>query len=266
MSIQYGNPPLVELIAELRWGPSLPTAQPNKMTTVAVTLPRAQDDEVFMNFGMLVAQKGYGRLERLAPAGVPLPPQFIACRFRPTDPNQQSPLFQIGKGIFTANAVPPNYGSWESFCPIVRNGIEMLIDSHQRAGEPPPDINQALVRYIDVFNDELTGGRSVSDFMSEVLGVQVTLPKAITSLAKIKIEPLIQFSVPVELGLLSMTIGGGTRGTDVLPLLDTSLLIQRPIGADVDEAIKALSDGRGVIHDLFRALTASIHETMRPLA
>lgn len=265
MSIQYKKPPLVELIAELRWGPSLPAVHPNKAATVAVTLPRAQDDEVFMNFGMLVAQKGYGRLERLAPAGMPLPPQMIACRFRPTDTNQQSPLFQIGKGIFTANAVPPNYQSWEAFCPIVRDGVEMLIEAHQRTGEPPPDINQALVRYIDVFNEELTGGRSVSEFMSEVLGIQVTLPKAITSLTKAKVEPLIQFSVPVELGLLSMTVGGATQGADVMPLLDTSLMIQRPIGANVEQALKALSDGRGVIHDLFRGLTTKIHEAMRPI-
>lgn len=265
MSIQYNDPPLVELIAELRWGPSLPSAQTNKLPPVPITLPRAQDDEVFMNFGMLMAQEGYGRLERLLPAGMPLPPHFVTCRFRPTDANQQSPLFQIGKGIFTANAMPPNYGSWKSFCPIVKNGIEMLIDAHKRAGEPPPEINQALVRYIDVFNDRLTSGRSVSDFMSEVLGVQVTLPMAITNLAKIKIEPLIQFTVPVEHGLLSMTLGGGTQGADVLPLLDTSLLIQRPIGSDIDQAIQALSDARGVIHNLFRALTAPIHETMRPI-
>ena len=110
-----------------------------------------------MKFGMLMAQKGYGRVERLAPAGMPLPPQFIAYRFRPTSPDQQSPLFQIGKGIFSANAVPPNYQSWGSFCPIVRSGIEMLIAAHRGTGEPPPEFSQALVRYIDVFNDTSTG-------------------------------------------------------------------------------------------------------------
>lgn len=266
MSVHYTKAPLVELIAELRWGPSLPAVEPNKFASVAVTLPRAKDEEVFMNFGMLLAQKGYGRLERLAPAGMPLPPQFIACRFRPTDPNQQSPLFQIGKGIFSANAVPPNYQSWEAFSPVVRQGIETLIEAHQRAAEAPPDITQALVRYIDVFSDELTGGRTVSAFMREVLGVDVAFPKAISCIAKAEVEPVIQFSVPVELGILSMTIGGGTQGADTLPMLDTSLLIQRSIGADADQAVKALTDGRGVIHDLFRELTAPIHEAMRPLA
>jgi len=266
MSVHYRNAPLVELIAELRWGPSRPAVEAKNLASVGFMLPQAKDEEVFMNFGMLAAQNGFGRLERLVPAGIPLPPQFIACRFRPTDPNRQSPLFQIGKGIFSVNAVPPDYQSWESFCPVVRSGIETLIDAHRRADETLPEITQALVRYIDVFNDELTGDRSVSAFMSEVLGIEVTLPEAIRTLAKQEINPVVQFSVPVELGLLSMTIGGGTQGAGVLPLLDTSLLIQQSIGADVDKAVKALTDGRGVIHDLFRRLTAPIHEAMRPIS
>jgi uncharacterized protein (TIGR04255 family) len=187
------------------------------------------------------------------------------CRFRPAG-DQQSPLYQIGKGIFTINAVPPDYGSWDSFCPIVRTGVEMLIEAHRRAGEPLPNIDQALVRYIDVFNEGLTGGRSVSAFMSEVLGFTVSLPSAITNLATTEVEPTVAFSVPIEQGVLSMVIGGGTQNADMSPLLDTTLLIQRSIGDDVAQAVLALSDAREVIHNLFRALTAPIHEAMRPFS
>lgn len=265
MSMQFQNPPLAELAVEVRWGPAVPQTAAGMPPKIQLTLPRSQDEAVFTNFAMLAAQHGYGRFERLTPIGLPVPAHFAACRFRPSDPEQPSPLFNIGKGIFGANALPPNYQSWKSFCPVVRQGIESLFEAHKRAGEPLPDFNQVLVRYIDIFNEELTGPRGISSFLDEILGIKLILPRSITKLATAEIQPNITFSVPIEIGLLTMNIGRAMKGTEVAPLLDTSVLIQRKIGSDAEAAIVALTEARSVIHDLFISLTASLHSAMRPL-
>ncbi len=264
MSVQFQNAPLAELIAELRWGPSMPIPTSNGPLQIPLTLPRSQDEAIFMQFAMIIAQRGYGRLERLIPPGIPTPPQLPACRFRPTQVDRQSPLFQIGKGIFSANALPPDYQSWQSFRPEVRAGIDALYAAHQQAGEPLPDVSQAVVRYIDIFNEELTGGRSIAAFLRDVLGIQILLPDSIANLAQAEIEPNVTFSVPIGVGVLTMNIGKAMRGTETAALLDTSVLIQRQIGRSADEAIEALTEARGVIHDLFLSLTQPIREAMRP--
>ena len=180
MSVTYKKAPLVELIAEVRWGPVGDRTLKSPQRTLRISLPHPADDDIFMHYGVVVAQKGYGRFERLIPPGVPLPFTSPACRFRPTDVNKQSPLFQIGKGIFTANALPPAYQSWQTFSPFVRTGLESLYEAYRRAGQPVPEISEVLIRYIDAFSHELTGGRDLADFLAEVMGIELSLPSSIT--------------------------------------------------------------------------------------
>lgn len=262
MSVTYGKAPLVEIISELRWGPE--SSKSSSGAAIHVSLPRPKDEELLMNFAMLAAQKGYGRLERVVPPGFPTVAGMVACRFRPTETDRPSPLLQVGRGVFTVNAVPPNYHSWATFSPVVRGGIDLLFDAHRRAQMPLPEFSHALVRYVDVFDSQLTGGRSAPAFMRDVMGMRVDLPQAITSIAKSEVEPSIEFEMPIEIGILSIKAGPGARGSERGTLLDTTILVQRQIGANADGAMQALTDARDVIHSLFAKLTESIHEAMEP--
>jgi len=139
MSVTYKNAPLVELVAELRWGPSaaaLPANDQDQSRTVPFQFSSPKDEELYMQFAALISAEGYGRFERVAPPGIPSLPGQVACRFRPSDPEKQAPLFQLGIGLFTANALPP-YQSWSTFSPVVKLGLERVFEAHQRAADRP---------------------------------------------------------------------------------------------------------------------------------
>jgi len=267
MSVTYQNAPLVELIAELRWGDSTPTAQaPGQAVVVRLALPGTKDEEMYMHLSAIMSRGGYSRLERLLPPGVPLPPTQVACRFRPSDPSAQSPLFQVGPRVFTANALPP-YRSWVSFGPVVEQGVSWLFEAHERAGLKPPALNVAMIRYIDAFDGHLTGGRDIHAFLREVMGLQILLPPALRELATdaARIAPTLQLMVPASVGQVRITFAEGKKGNESAIMMDTTVVIQREIGPDAKGAIAALTEGRQVIHDLFRELTAPIHELMEPI-
>ena len=266
MAVTYKNAPLVELIAELRWGPATDQTQAGTQTVV-FALPQSKDEEIFMQFGAAMSAAGYGRFERLIPPGTPTPYGQVAFRCRPTDAKKQAPLFQLGHGVFTANALPP-YKSWEDFKPIVRIGIDSLIEAYDLAGVERPKFRIALIRYIDAFRDDLTGGREMQRFLSDVLGIKIVLPDAILSVAADQdtIHPALQLAVSTAVGPLQLKLAEGTVGNDQAVVMETSVTVNREIGADVEAAVAALGDGRQIIHELFRGLTASIHDAMEPIS
>jgi len=220
-----------------------------------------------MHFGALAAAMGYARFERLLPPGFPIPPNQVACRFRPTDLNIQSPIFQLGAGVFSANALPP-YKSWVEFAPSVRTGIDTLFQAYQRAGMPAPNFNTVVVRYIDAFRENLTGGRSVQAFLREIMGINIDLPTAITSKAAdpAEIQPLLKLIVPTALGPLEITAAEGHHGNDKAIMLDMSVLVQHEFAAGAQEVMAALTDARQLIHDTFRGLTQPLHMAMEPVS
>ena len=266
MSVTYRNAPLVELIAELRWVP-FGMGQFNPVPgALMLQLPTSKDEEVFMHFAALAAKAGYGRLERLIPPGLPIPPQQAACRFRPTSPEKQSPLLQIGSGVFTANGMPPDYQSWHSFVPRVSEGVEVLFNAYRGAGLNPPNISEVLIRYVDVFEQRHMGGRSLQQFLRDVLGLRIELPKAIMSASSSEDAPVptIQFQIPVRIGVMNVLMGLASRPGPPAFGLDTSIIVQREVGPDANAAISALTEAREIIHDMFRSLTTDIHGEMGP--
>jgi uncharacterized protein (TIGR04255 family) len=264
MSVSYRNAPLVELVTELRWAPA--TQNNGTQTGIVLSFPETKGEEWFMHMGALMSSQGYGRFERVVPPGFPSVHGQVVCRFRPTEPDKQSPLYQMGPGVFTSNALPP-YESWHKFSPFVRTGVEALLMAFDRAQIARPPFNAALVRYIDAFRDNLTGGRSVLEFMKEVLKFDFAVPPAISRIVTdVKaIQPTIQLVVPTAIGRLEMTLGEAKMGNDRAVLMDMSILIQRDLGSDVDLVIDTFTEGRLVIHELFRGLTESIHANMEPV-
>src|SRR5215472_6295692 len=98
MPERYRYPPLVELIAELRWGSPLPAAQPQNV----IVLATGSHEEFFMRFGSKAGALGYGQVERLVPPGFPASSFQAIYRFRKNAPEQGTTLYQVGTGVFSA--------------------------------------------------------------------------------------------------------------------------------------------------------------------
>lgn len=267
MSITYKKAPLVELIAEIRWSSPNTIAPDSQQPRLQFSLPHPSEELFYQNYGTVLSSLGYGRVERIIPPGVPTPMNTVACRFRPYDPEQQSPLFQVGRGIFTANALPPEYQSWQTFSPVVRMGLDMVFHASKSSGLPLPQISEVLIRYVDIFSGELMGGNEINDFVADTLGFKLSLPDGITSITKpgTTVQQVIQLQQQIDIGLLSITVGPARKEGEAGLMLDASILVQREIGNDIDAAISALTEARGVIHVLFRKLTEPLHKLMEPV-
>jgi uncharacterized protein (TIGR04255 family) len=264
MSVTYTNAPLVELIVELRWGATSVVA-PGSPQMLVLSTTQTKDEEIFTLVGAGMSAAGYGRNERLIPQGFLVPPAQPAYRFRPTNIEEQSPLFQLGQGIFTANALPP-YNGWSDFSPVVRKGIEILFESHKRAAAVPLSIQVAVVRYINAFRDGLTNGRPAREFMRDVMGVNVVLPKVVLSKASEPdaIQQNLQVAFSTDAGRLEMSFGEGRHGNERAVMLTTAAIIQRDLGSDVESIMSVLTDERQMLHELFRGLTEPLHSAMEP--
>lgn len=269
MTVRFENPPLVELVAELRWKdpsmPEIPAGFPADFPSPFLSEPFEKSIPVFNN---AMASIGYGASERLFPVGFPVPSAAPIVRYRYSgsiaDSGQDhlpSTLFQVGHQIFTANAVKP-YKSWDDFKPIVEGGIKCLLKWHD--GRIPS--YKLLLRYIDLFDEQYTQGRSHLDFITQVFGLEVNLPPAImghTNNGQANI-PAIQITLPHEFGTLKLNMAEGeienTRGY----LFESIFSIDVEATASAEDIMEKLSQARDVIHDIFINLTKPIENIMAP--
>lgn len=159
------NPPLVEIVAEVRWGAGI-VGKP-----ASFALDSSADDAKFISFGIAVNKDGYNQLERVVPAGFPSIAGTVVYRYRKSDEDQHT-LYQLGAGIFTANGLPP-YDSWTKFRPAVANGIDAALSVGSIPREGPV---QVTLRYIDAFAGDGLLGRSPHKLMQEMLGFSFQPP------------------------------------------------------------------------------------------
>lgn len=109
-TITYENAPLIELIVELRWEVSttpVPGAPP------FITDKSAVFDQWFNKFSSQLEELGYHNLERLIPHDFPPAAHQPIFRYK-KKADSSFPIIQLGHGIFTINAGPPDYISWEN--------------------------------------------------------------------------------------------------------------------------------------------------------
>lgn len=267
MSAQFENPPLLELVAELKWVPAGVKRSANDPHGYeigpAFFAGSASRPDIAMNFAALVGAEGFQRVESLIPPSMPAMPHQLRYRYRQGNPPGPA-LYQIGHGIFTANIVPP-YKSWSQFRPIVERGVELLLEAH---GDKPPDsFLSVALRYIDIFTEEFTRGRSTQRFLKDILRVNIGLPDGLTKyLAEDqRVRPHLQLSMPLTTGQeMSFTVtegkGGGSEGV----IMDTTVSTTAPVPAAKDEVMRALDDAHTITHETFVALTADLRDIMRP--
>lgn len=267
MPISYDNPPLIELVVELRWGTAafiVPGAAPVTVTGAAITPQNTE--HLFMHFGAVASAEGYGRFERVIPPGFPLAPFQVAYRYRPTAPEDNATLYQMGNGVFSCNALPP-YKSWDQFKPVIERGVRIRNEAFNRMNIEPPPFSSGIVRYIDAFQGPLLGNRSTRAFLTDVLGFKLTVPpivdKVCTDLQQI--IPQLQLTLPVAPGQLQIALSEGQLSNQRAVVVDTSVTMNRQLSTQPSSTVIELTEARNVIHEIFMQIAKPLHDHMNPI-
>lgn len=164
------NPPVVEVIAEVRWGEGNPR-QPAQFAF--------GQDAGYVTFGMQVGQAGYQQVERTIPEGFPSPGGSVVYRYR-KNRDVQNTLYQLGPGVFTTNGLPP-YTSWSEFTPVLANGLDALwLSVFSNKGSEPVWL---ILRYVDLFTEQHLAGLGREQFFEQAVGLRYTPTAAQTEFA-----------------------------------------------------------------------------------
>lgn len=267
MPISYDNPPLIELIVELRWGTPaflLPSAVAGTDAGAAITPQIAE--HLFMHFGAVASGESYGRFERVIPPGFPLAPFQVAYRYRPTDSENNATLYQMGNGVFSVNALPP-YKNWDQFKPVIQRGVQMRNEAFKRMGIEPPPFSSGIVRYIDAFQGPLLGNYSTRAFLTDVLGFKLTMPPILEEVCteRQQIIPQLQLTLPVAPGQLQIALSEGQLNNQRAVVVDTSVTMNRQLSTDPSSTVIELTEARNVIHEIFMQIAKPLHDHMNPI-
>lgn len=269
MSFTFASAPLAEIIVEVKW------ADPSAFTftgapgQLSVAQPSNAVDEFFMRFGGAAYAAGFKQAERLVPPGFPSMVGQVVYRYRPPanfeNELARSALLQVGPGVFTANAVPP-YKSWTEFSPLVRTGLDALVETRPER-ERTSDFTSVSLRYMDAFTSDFRGERTHAELL-EALGFRVEIPSALKKLLRAGEAPqhVIQFSMPVANNMsLAVSIGRGHfNGSDAL-IMSTGVTTDGPVRPTVDDVMAQLNIARDMIHGSFVELTGELHGVMKPM-
>lgn len=260
----FENAPLLEIVAELRWVPSDIVAPQAGELTIA-TVPPPSLDKLFNTFVGEVYQSEYRQIERLIPAGFPILLHQPAFRFRHP---QQAALFQLGLGLFSANGLQP-YRSWSQFRPIVKLGVDALLKARIPADRDRPFTLHSL-RYIDAFGPDLLNGQTISQFVSDTLGLSLDLPDSVSVLVDdpARVKSRVQLTIPIKGSNKSMALSFGEGALPTAPataaLLMETTVTEEAVVADSAKIMDSFDTSRTIIHDTFIEMTRKIHPLMKP--
>lgn len=160
---QLANPPLVEVILEIRWELQEGTVPQTKTDPHYVLLP-----------GKLHAtlSDNYPYHEPLPQASIPdeITPYTVKHRFR--HEKDGWPLIQIGPGILTVNHTK-KYTTFDEFLPLAVSAVNELFKVY-----PEPEnlkISNLLLRYIDAKEFDYKK-EDIQVFLRDKMGVPILLP------------------------------------------------------------------------------------------
>ena len=266
MNITFNNAPLVEIIAELRWTPaSQHMLTPQNNGGAPSIFDSNAFEEFFMRFAGECYQHDFKRTERLVPSGFPSIVGQPVFRYKKGSEEVSSELYQVGPGLFTANATPP-YKSWVEFSPVVKNGVNALLLARNPT-EKEIAFSKVSLRYIDAFGPNLTKGMPLEDFVSEVLGFKVGLPLPVSSLVaqgqKAKVYVQLNFATANGMSV-NVTVGEGQANNSPVVVLDTTVSSINPVEPNTGAVMAALAAAREIIHNMFVKLTENIRSEMNP--
>jgi len=236
------NAPLIEIVAEIRWGEGISTKPP--------ALVIGGDETLYVRLGIGLGKGGYERLERVQPEGIPSLPGAVVYRYRRAD-ELQNTLYQAGLGVFTANGLPP-YNSWEEFSPVVAEGIRALWEA--RAFEPSQTPIELILRYVDAFTSSHLGEMSQANFIDEVVGVKYQEVPSIKGMAEgAKLES-VRFNAVHSAATgerLVIEVGQGSKDGEEVLVLNTAAFSSEFVATSVDEVSTRFNELQDLLHKIF---------------
>jgi uncharacterized protein (TIGR04255 family) len=262
MPERYKYPPLVELVAELRWGSGLPAAPPQNV----IVLATGSHEEFFMRFGSRAGALGYGQVERLVPPGFPASSFQAIYRFRKNAPEQGTTLYQVGTGVFSANITPP-YRSWEEFGPVVEQGLRILLETRNPAEKELP-FTSATLRYINAFGKQFLERRSTTLFIRDILGFELKPAPAVCDevAPRGEIRSAIQLQVPLKSGQqMSLGLGEGSVSGEDAVVMDITVSSEGSLQPNTSEIMTVLHSAHDVCHRVFVGTTRKLSQIMQPV-
>ena len=267
MSDPRENAPLVELIAELRWLPDpsqmiFPQTMGGQVGPQLIT-GNAQEG-FYLRFGNEAHRLQHSDTERLMPGGFPATLHQPVYRFRQrTAQDQTTTLYQVGPGLFSANAVPP-YESWAAFEPVVRNGVQALLASRDQSEVNAP-FSAISLRYIDAFTPHHTEGRDVRSFLQDILGISIQVPDALMQHLRTgeAIKPVLQLQIPMQDGyVMNVAFGEGVANDIPAVMMDTTISTTFPIQPSLDAVMQVFGQAHAAIDSSFNSLIERISHLM----
>lgn len=258
MSITFAKAPLVEIIAEVRW----PVSTQIQIGPAGIEISSGTQEQFYAEFSDMAAHNGYPRSERLLPPGFPVETGRAVWRFRPVD---GATLWQVGSGVFTANAVPP-YKSWDEFRPHLRTGIELMLKARRGKEHGTDQLTTVSLRYVDAFGPELTQGMPMVDFLCAKFGFELKLPDPIVKDVdhNFPIELNTKFEFQLKNGMrFGMSIAPGTFQNEPSLMVTTGVFKATPTDSNLDAIMGVFESAHTIIHDTFFDMTRSLHARMQ---
>lgn len=265
VSASRENAPLVELIAELRWdvAPSQVMQLGVGSGSTFISASTSAIESFFMRMGAAAQRLSHTETERLIPGGLPIVQHQPVYRFKRSEDDQPRTLYQVGPGMFSANAVPP-YESWASFEPVVRAGVDALLNNRIPEERETP-FSAISLRYIDAFGSYHREGKDVGRFIAEVLGLSLSIPAALSQHLHPDsvIKPIIQLQIPMRDGfVMSVGVGEGTVSSQAAIILDTTVATTLPVPARLDTVMEMYGVAHDAIDSSFSGLVEPIDHLM----
>ena len=272
MSVTFENPPLVELVAEVRWEPQSPAINfPAGAAFASLVISSPELEAFYANFGIEMDKHGFSRQERIVPSQIPMAKHQAVWRFKRH--GRENELIQVGPGVFTANALPP-YKHWSEFRPVVEKGLGALLSTR---AESEKGLGCTVVfHYIDAFQSDLVGGKGPKAFLEEVLGFEIKIPASLSKMLEDgqTFKPRLQLQLPLKNKLqMAIVLGeGGVRASDGqihvsdAVVMNTTVTTQELIQPDLPTLMAALDASQSAIHDFFIEATKPIHLLMNTKA
>ncbi|HSO82083.1 TIGR04255 family protein [Thiocapsa sp.] len=265
-TVTYNKAPLVELIVEVQW----PVATIG--TTGGPPIVGGQSaafDLWFQRLTERLRAQGFHNLERLVPHDMFLLAHQPLYRYSLAE--DRFPIVQLGHGIFTVNAGPPNYRSWAALRPQVEKAFAALVDT-KPTDEPPTTFSRVALRYIDLFDTELRAGASNYAFIRDDLGISIGLPDGLIELASDagRIYPTLAVQLPIDgdqNANMTFQVAAGRLGnrssTDTV--MDMSYVVSGNIPVATAAVLAPLDAAHTAIHSWFEKLTSNIRDRMDPI-
>jgi uncharacterized protein (TIGR04255 family) len=231
MTSRLPNAPLTEVVFEMHWGlmdePGMP---PNLLSDPGY--PAIVD-----SFTTFAKKSGFGRLMEMQRPEYGGFANAVSRRFY-EEGDEDFPLLQIGPGIFAANH-SSGY-DWASFRKMAENGACHVVGSYPKFHNFALEIKHLELRYIDVFEEDLSGTSGYLDFVERATNMDLQLPPFLVDRSLLGVEKRMRVQCDADVKGMANTIfavdlGSARRGDKPVIRLESKV---------VSKADKVISVGR----------------------